>query len=631
MAYIDKVFNHNFIEYASYVIKDRAIPHIDDGLKPVQRRILHSLYEMDDGKFHKVANAVGHCMKYHPHGDASIYSALVGLANKDMFIDKQGNFGNIFTGDQAAAARYIECRLTPLAHETLFNPETTVYEDSYDGRNREPIVLPAKVPVLLAQGAEGIAVGMATRTLPHNFIELLQAQIAYLCGESFTMYPDFATGGMVDISEYADGNGKVRVRARLDTRDPKSIIIKDIPYGTSTESIIASIENAARKNKIKISGISDYTADKVEIEVRLARGVHTDETVDALYAFTDCEVSIAVNLLVISDNKPVVMNVTDVLKHNTDRMVELLKAELKLEEGHLKDKLHAKTLEQIFIENRVYKRIEDKTTPQAVTQAVLDGLQPFASSIRRDVTAEDVETLLKIPIRRISAYDISRAQQDMTEIRKRLKEIRESLDNIIDFSISFIQRLITKYGAMYPRRTELISFQKVDVREVAQRNLKLRYDRDTGYLGYEANGSPLFDVSQYDRVLVIRKSGMYSVVNVPDKLFVDKGMYYCGFIDKDIIFTIVYKHPVSGHPYIKRCTIEQFILNKAYMLVPDNSTIALFTTETEGTLMVEYKPKPRLRVLEEAFPLADYIVKGVKAQGVRLSNKEAKSVKFGKA
>jgi topoisomerase IV subunit A len=631
MTYIDKVFNHNFIEYASYVIKDRAIPHIDDGLKPVQRRILHSLYEMNDGKYHKVANSVGHCMKYHPHGDQSIYSALVGLANKDMFIDKQGNFGNIFTGDQAAAGRYIECRLTPLALETLFNPETTVYEDSYDGRNREPVVLPAKVPVLLAQGAEGIAVGMATRTLPHNFIELLQAQIAYLSGESFAVYPDFVTGGMVDVSEYADGNGKVRIRARLDTRDPKSIIIKDIPYGTSTESVIASVENAARKNKIKISGISDYTADKVEIEVRLARGVHTDETVDALYAFTDCEVSIAVNLLVISKNKPVIMSVSDVLKHNTDRMVELLKAELKLEEGHLNDKLHAKTLEQVFIENRIYKLIEDKTTPQAVTQAVLDGLKPFAGIIRRDVTADDIETLLKIPIRRISAYDIARAQKDMAEIRKRIKEIRESLGNIVGFSISFIQGLIARYGSMYPRRTELVSFEKLDIRDVAQRNLKLRYDRDTGYLGYEANGVALFDVSQYDRVLVLRKTGMYSVVNVPDKLFVDKGMYYCGFIDKDIVFTVVYKHPVSGHPYIKRCTIEQFILNKAYMLVPEGGTILLFTTETSGTLTADYKPKPRLRVLQETFPLESYIVKGVKAQGVRLSNKEAKSVKLSKA
>jgi topoisomerase-4 subunit A len=485
-------------------------------------------------------------MKYHPHGDASIYAALVQLANKDMFIDRQGNFGNIYTGDPAAAQRYIECRLTPLARETIFNPETTAYEDSYDGRNREPVVLPAKVPVLLTQGAEGIAVGMSTKTLPHNFIELIKAQIDYLNGKRFTVYPDFPTGGLLDISEYNDGNGKVRVRARLDTSDPKHILVKEIPFGTTTESLIDSIEAAGRKGKIKIAGISDYTAESVEIEVRLARGVHTDDTVDALYAFTDCEVSISPNLLVIRDAKPVIMSVTEVLKYNTDRLVELLKAELKIEEGHLKDKLHAKTLEQIFIENRVYKKIEDKTTPEAVTKAVFDGLKPFSSEIRREVTIEDVETLLKIPIRRISLYDINRAQMEMAEIKKRLKEIRASLDNIVGFSIGFLQGLITKYGKSYPRKTALVSFEKVDVREVAQRNLKLRYDRDTGYLGYEANGNLLFDVSQYDRILVIRKSGIYSVVNVPDKLFVDKGMFYCGFINKDTVFTVVYKHPSNG-------------------------------------------------------------------------------------
>jgi len=628
MAYIDKVFNKNFIEYASYVIKDRAIPHIDDGLKPVQRRILHSLYEMDDGKFHKVANAVGHCMKYHPHGDASIYAALVQLANKDMFIDKQGNFGNVYTGDPAAAQRYIECRLTPLAKETIFNPETTVYEDSYDGRNKEPVALPAKVPVLLALGAEGIAVGMSTKTLPHNFIELLQAQIDYLNGKSFTVYPDFFTGGLLDISEYNDGNGKVRVRARLDTSDPKRILVKEIPFGATTESLIASMEAAARKGKIKIASISDFTADSVEIEVRLARGVHTDDTVDALYAFTDCEVSISPNLLVIRDAKPVVMSVSEVLKYNTDRLVELLKAELKIEEGRLKDKLHAKTLEQIFIENRVYKKIEDKTSSEAVTKAVFDGLKPFAGEIRRDVTVEDVETLLKIPIRRISLYDINRAQMEMAEIKKRLKEIKASLDNIVGFSVSFLKGLIAKYAKSYPRKTELVSFEKVDVREVAQRNLKLRYDRDTGYLGYEANGNVLFDVSPYDRVLVVRKSGIYSVVNVPDKLFVDKGMLYCGFINKDTVFTVVYKHPSNANPYIKRCKIEQFILQKTYWLVPEGSTVQLFSTETDGSIVAEYKPKPHLRVLEEKFPLADFLVKGVKAQGVRLANKEAKNIKW---
>ena len=472
---------------------------------------------------------------------------------------------------------------------------------------------------------------MSTKTLPHNFIELIKAQIDYLNGKSFTVYPDFPTAGLLDISEYNDGNGKVRVRARLDTSDPKHIIVKEIPFGATTESLIDSIEAAARKGKIKIAGISDYTAESVEIEVRLARGVHTDDTVDALYAFTDCEVSISPNLLVIRDGKPVVMSVSEVLKYNTDRLVELLKAELKIEEGQLKDRLHAKTLEQIFIENRVYKKIEDKTSSEAVTKAVFDGLKPFAGEIRREVAVEDVETLLKIPIRRISLYDINRAQMEMAEIKKRLKEIKASLDNIVGFSISFLKDLIAKYAKSYPRKTELVSFEKVDVREVAQRNLKLRYDRDTGYLGYEANGNVLFDVSQYDRILVIKKSGIYSVVNVPDKLFVDKGLHYCGSINKETVFTVVYKHPSNANPYIKRCKIEQFILQKTYWLVPEGSTVQLFTTEIDGSIVAEYKPKPHLRVLEEKFPVADFLIKGVKAQGVRLANKEAKSVKWVKS
>jgi topoisomerase IV subunit A len=628
MAFVPNLYKSYYLEYASYVIKDRAIPDIEDGLKPVQRRILHTLNEMEDGKFHKVANAVGQCMKYHPHGDQSIFSALVGLANKDLFIDKQGNFGNVLTGDEASAMRYIECRLGPLAKETLFNSEITEFVDSYDGRNKEPVALPAKVPVLLAQGAEGIAVGMATKIMPHNFVELLQAQIAYLNKESFSLNPDFPSGGMLDASEYNDGNGKVRIRARLDTSDDKRIVVREIPYGTTTEGLIASVEDAARKNKIKIAGISDFTSEQVEIEIRLARGVHTQDTVDALYAFTDCEVSTNVNLLVIRDGKPVTLSVTDVLKYNADRLVELLKRELKIEDGHLRDKLHAKTLEQIFIENRVYKKIEDKKTQEGVTKAVIDGLEPFADAIKRQVTGEDVETLLRIPIRRISAYDINKAQHEMDEIKTRLKEIKHSLENIVDYSIGFLQDLIMNYGKLYPRRTEVVSFEKVDVREVAQRNLKLRYDRDTGYLGYEVNGSALFDVSLYDRVLVIRKNGVYSVINVADKLFVDKGMLFCGFVDKETVYSMVYKHAENLNPYIKRCTIEQFIMQKAYMLVPEGSTVQLFTTEKEGTIEVEYKPRAYLRVLEESFNLADYLVKGVKAQGVRLSNKEAKAVKF---
>ena len=632
MAYVNTLFNTNFVEYASYVIKERAIPHIDDGLKPVQRRILHSLFEMDDGKFHKVANVVGHCMKYHPHGDASIYEALVMLANKDLLIEKQGNFGNIYTGDEASAARYIECRLLPIAKEILYNPAITEYVDSYDGRNKEPVVFPAKIPLVLIQGAEGIAVGMATKILPHNFTEVLEAMVSDLEGEQLLLFPDFATGGLVDVSEYNDGNGKVRVRARMDTKDPKRIVIRELPFGSTTQSLIASIEEAAKKNRIKIAGISDFTAENVEIEVRLAWGVHTKDTVDALYAFTECEQSIAVNCLVIKDNLPVQMSISEIIHYSAQRLLEVLKAELKLEEGQLKDRLHARTLERIFIENRIYKKIEDKKSQDGVTNAVIDGFKPFAGEIEREVTLDDVERLLKIPIRRISLYDINKMKEEMEEIRKRLKEIKHHLGHLTDYAVSFLKGLIEKYGPLYPRRTEIISFEKVDVREAAQRNLKLKYDRDTGYLGYESGGNVLFDVSQYDRVLIIRKTGAYSVVDAPDKLFVDKGMLWCGLADKEAlaktVFTVVYRDDQTGYPYIKRCKIEQWILGKGYSIVPENCTPLKLTTDTDATLMVEYKPAPYVRVLEEQFEIKDYLVKGVKAGGVRLAKREIKSAKF---
>ena len=617
MAFIKNLYDTNFLEYASYVIKDRAIPHIDDGLKPVQRRILHTLWEMDDGKFHKVANAVGQCMRYHPHGDASIGEALVTLANKDLFIEKQGNFGNIFTGDPASAVRYIECRLSALAKATLFNPEITEYLPSYDGRNQEPVTLPAKIPVLLALGAEGIAVGMATKILPHNLIELLEAVIACLNDEQLLLFPDFLTGGLADVSEYNDGNGKVLVRAKLDTKDDKKIVIRELPFGSTTESLIASIEDAARKGKIRIGSISDFTAEQVEIEVHLARGVHTRDTVDALYAFTECEQALNVNMLVIKENKPVIMTASQVIRHNADRLVAILRAELKLEEKQLKDKLHARTLEQIFIENRIYKRIEDKASAQGVTDAVLKGLEPFADEIKREVTGDDVETLLKIPIRRISLYDINKAKREMQEIKDRLAQIRKHLGAITEYAVGFLEGIIEKYRDQFPRKTELISFTKVDVREAAQRNLKLRYDRDAGYLGYEVNGNTLFDVSPYDRLLIIRKSGAYSVCDAPDKMFVDKGMLYCGHADKEtlakVTFSVVYRDNETGYPYLKRCKIEQFILNKGYSIVPENCTPLKLTTDETAELAVEYKPLPRIRVLEETFPVRDYLVKGVKA------------------
>ena len=627
MAYLDKLYETNFIEYASYVIKDRAIPHVDDGLKPVQRRILHTLHELDDGKFHKVANVVGQSMKYHPHGDASIYSALVVLANKNLFIERQGNFGNIYTGDMASAARYIECRLSPLAREVLFDPEITEYVESYDGRNKEPVVLPAKIPVLLTQGAEGIAVGMATRILPHNLIELLEAEVSYMKDGEFQILPDFPTGGLIDVSEYGDGNGKVLVRARLDVSDSKRVVIRDIPYGTTTESLIASIEDAARKNKVKISSIQDFTAENVEVELHLSRGVYAEDVVDALYAFTDCEISISPNLMVIDGDRPRQMSVTEVLEHNVDSLVDILKAELRVEEGQLEKKLHAKTLEQIFIENRIYKAIEEKKTAEAVLKAVHTGLKPHQKQIGRQVTDEDVGELLKIPIRRISLYDIERAKKEIREIKARLKQVRHDLEHIILFTIAFLEGLIEKYRDQFPRRTEVTSFEKVDVREAAKRDLSLSYDKATGYLGYQVDGTEQLKVSPYDRVLVVRQDGSYSVMDAPDKLFVGKYMLYCGFPDKDLVFNVVYEDD-RDYSYLKRCCVDKYILNRMYSLTPENCTLLSMTLDSDATVQLNYKPKKRIRVLEEEFAIADYAVRGLRAGGIRLATRELKSCKF---
>ena len=632
MAYVHTLVNRNFLEYASYVIKDRAIPHLDDGFKPVQRRIIHSLFEMDDGKFHKVANVVGHCMQYHPHGDASIYSALVVLANKELLIEKQGNFGNLLTGDEPSAARYIECRLHPLAAETLLNPELTSYEPSYDGRRKEPTVFPAKLPYVLLLGAEGIAVGMSTRILPHNLIEVIDAMRRCLQGERFALYPDFHSGGLVDIGEYEDGHGRIRSRARLDTSDSKRIVVRELAFGSTTESLIDSVEQAARKNKVKIAGISDFTSEEVEIEIKLARGVYASDVIDSLFAFTECETQISVNLLVIRDERPVAMTVTEVVEYHAEHLVAILKAELELEQSKLNDTLHARTLERIFIEERIYKEIEQQTTHEAVFTAVRDGLAPFVSKLRRKVSDEDIERLLRIPIRRISLYDINRAKKEMEEIKARLNEIKGHLKALKSYAIGFLDRLEEQYAPESARRAELSSFRKVEAREVVGRNLTLRYDKDSGYLGHGlSNGRSLFNVSPYDRVLVIRSGGTYSVMDVPEKLFVDKRMLYCGLADKDelakVVFTVVYRIS-TGEVNIKRCRIEKYILDKAYQLVPEEATIVAFSTRERGSVTVRHKKKPQLRKLEDKFELESFAVKGQHTQGVRLTNKEITSVKI---
>ncbi len=632
MAYINKLFNENFLQYASYVIKERAIPHLDDGLKPVQRRILQSLHDVDDGKFNKVANVVGHAMQYHPHGDASIYEALVNVANKDLFIDRQGNFGNSLTGDPASAARYIECRLLPLAKEVLFGPEITDFTDTYDGRRKEPVTLPAKIPLPLILGAEGIAVGMATRMLPHNFVEVLEAEQACLRGEEFEVFPDIPSGGIIDVSNYEEGNGKVLSRARLDSSDPKRIVVRELPYGVTTETLIASIEAAARSNKLKIGAINDFTTEFVEIEIKLSRGVHTNDVLDGLYAFTDCEVSIAVNMLMIRDDKPAVMTVPEVIEHHAKRLVEVLEKELLLEKGQLLDKIHARTLEKIFIVEKVYKKIEPIKTVPGIFRAVHKGFDPFSDEIGRDVTDDDVERLLKIPIRRISQFDIERMEDEIRQLQERLNEVELHLKHLVEYALGFLDGILAKYRGKYPRRSEIVSLRKVDVRDAAQKNLKVKYNPDTGYLGYETSGGKvLFDASVYDRVLYVKKDGTYLVTDVPDKLFVGKGMLYAGLADKEtcdeVVYSLVYRNTENNYPYIKRCRITQFILNRSYSLVPEEGTIVRFTTKDDVAAVVDFKQKSLITGSDQ-FPVNDYLIKGVKARGVRIKPKEFTSARF---
>jgi topoisomerase IV subunit A len=634
MAYVKKLFNDNFLYYASYVIKDRAIPDLDDGLKPVQRRIMHTLFEMDDGKFHKVANVVGSCMKYHPHGDQSIGPALVVLANKELFIDKQGNFGNIATGDEASAPRYIECRARAMAKDLLFNPKITEYVESYDGRNKEPVVFPAKVPVILMMGAEGIAVGMSTKILPHNPVEVIRAEIAALKGKRFRLEPDFPTGGICDSSEYEDGLGKVKVRAKLDLSDDKRIVIRELPFGSTTESLIASVEAAAKAGKIKIASISDFTTDKVEIEIKMQRGVYAADMVDALYAFTECEQSISCNLLVIKDDLPVLMRATEVVKHHADRLLDLLKRELEIEIGELLDDLHARTLERIFIEERVYKAIEKMKTPEGIRKAVVDGLEPYKKEIKRQVSDEDVERLLKIPIRRISLYDINKAKEEMDLIKAKLAAARKHLANLVEYAVSFLDGIAKRLEKDWLRKTELTTFKQVDVKEAAHRDMPLRYDEATGYLGTSVSGGEtLAHVSPYDKVIVIRRNGVYTAMTIPEKLFVDKGVLYFGSAEKEklsaVLFTVVYRDGEQGYPHIKRCRIEQYINNRDYLLVPDGAQILLFSTEEDFTFTVVYEPKSRMKVKEEAFSAGSFEEKGLKAQGVRLAAKPAASAQLG--
>ena len=632
MAFIKNLFDKNFIEYASYVIRDRAIPDLEDGLKPVQRRIMHTLFKMDDGRFQKVANVVGECMKYHPHGDASIGGALVVLANKGIFIEKQGNFGNMFTGDGASAPRYIECRVHPLAKEFLVtNPHVTHYIPNYDGRSSEPEVYRAKIPVALIIGAEGIAVGMSTKILPYNLKEVIQAEIKALKGQSFELYPDVPTGGLIDVSNYNDGNGKIVSRAKFDMSDDKKIVITELPLDTTSDALLNSIENAYRAGRIKIGAIDDFTTDHCQIEIKLPRGVYAKDVEKALYAYTDCEKSISCQMLVIKDNMPVVMTATEIIKYYAKKLVAIVKDELEYERGQLMEELHQRTLERIFIEERIYKKIEQMKTAEGVNKAVIDGFKPFKKELLRDITQEDVDRLLKIPIRRISLFDINKNRDEVAAINGRLKEIARRLKHLTDCAVEYLNGMLDKFKPEeLERHTQIAKFSAVDVKTVATRDTPLRYD-DKGYIGIGVSGgTEVLRVTPYDRIFVMRKSGIYTVCDVPQKLFVDAGMVYVNYAEKeiinDVLFTAIYRDPKTKQAYVKRCRVPSWIMNRDYFIAPDGMEVLHVDTRKNFKFTLHYAKKARAKVLKEAFKTNDYIERGLKAQGFKLSTKEVESV-----
>jgi topoisomerase IV subunit A len=615
--------NDNFLQYASYVIRERAIPQLEDGLKPVQRRILHSLYEKDDGRFNKVANIVGHAMQYHPHGDASIVEALVNLTNKSYLIEGQGNFGNIFTGDPPAASRYIECRLTELARREVFNPKLTAYTPSYDGRNREPLILPSKLPLLLMLGSEGIAVGLSTRVMPHNFIELLKAQVAILQDKRFKLLPDFPQGGLMDATEYHRGNGKIKLRAKVEKRDTNKLVIREIPFSTTTESVIASIEEAARKRRIKIRSISDFTAAQVEILVTLSPGEDPQKAITALYHFTQCEVTIHSNIVVIKGERPVQMDTDEVLRFNTTRLVSLLKQELELRQTELQDDLHWKSLIQLFIENRIYQRIEECETYELVQQTVLKGLQPFRNQLTRDVTLEDVEMLLSLQIKRISRFDLKKNEEDKVKINLELKEVERYLKKLTHYAIDYLQRLIDKYGKQYKRKTQLTTAEEIDVRELTANELAIAYDQERSFLGHEVKAEPAFRCSPLDRLLLVWDTGRYQMIAPPDKLFVDKNLIYFGIFDRDKIFTLVYS--TSKATFIKRFAFGGAIMNRDYNCAQENAKIRLLTDRPITEIRLKYRHTKGAQTDEQQFSAVNFSIRGPKTRGHQVTKRTVTS------
>ncbi|UYW02331.1 DNA gyrase/topoisomerase IV subunit A [Flavobacterium agricola] len=628
-----------FLEYASYVILERAVPAIEDGFKPVQRRIMHSMKELDDGRYNKVANIVGHTMQYHPHGDQSIGDAMVQIGQKDLLIDTQGNWGNIFTGDDAAASRYIEARLSKFALEVLYSPKITPWQLSYDGRRNEPINLPVKFPLLLAQGGEGIAVGLSTKILPHNFLELIDASIKHLKGKPFTIYPDFPTAGIADVSSYNDGmrGGRVRVRARISQLDKNTLVIKDIPFSTNTSNLIDSILKANEKGKIKLKKVEDNTSSEVEILVHLAPGVSPDKMIDALYAFTNCEISIAPLGCVIEDNKPLFVGVTEMLKRSTDRTVELLLSELKIELGELEEQWHYLSLERIFIENRIYRHIEEEETWEGVIEAIDKGLKPFIGNLKRAVTLDDITKLTEIKIKRISRFDIDKANEKIEALEGDIEKVKYNIEHIIPFSIDYFTNLRTKYGKGKERKTEIRSFDNIEATKVVLRNTKLYVNREEGFIGTGLKKDEyVADCSDIDDVIIFLRSGQFVVTKVDDKKFIGKDIIHIGIFDRNdkrTIYNLIYRDGKSGPSYIKRFNVSGVTRDKMYDLTAGtaNSQVLYFSCNPNGEaeiVTILLRQVGSVKKLKWDLDFADIAIKGRASKGNLVTKYAVKKIEM---
>lgn len=624
-----------FLDYASYVILERAVPHINDGLKPVQRRILHAMKRIDDGRYNKVANVVGQTMQFHPHGDASIGDALVQLGQKDLLIDCQGNWGNILTGDSAAAPRYIEARLSKFALETVFNPKTTLWKLSYDGRNKEPVSLPIKFPLLLAQGAEGIAVGLSSKILPHNFNELIEASIAHLRGEEFKLYPDFQTGGLIDVSKYNDGGrgGMVKVRAKIGKLDNKTLVITEIPFGHTTGSLIDSIIKANDKGKIKIRKVDDNTAKDVEILIHLAPGVSSDKTIDALYAFTDCEKSIYLNCCVVEDNKPRFMSVSDVLRHSADQTLSLLRSELEIQKNELLESLFYASLEQIFIEERIYKdpEFENAKNMDKAVAHIDRRLEPFKPDLIRDVTRDDILRLMEIKMGRILKFNADKNEEQIAQLKKDIAQVEKHLANMVGYTVAWFSLLKEKYGAAYPRRTEIRSFDTIEATKVVEANEKLYIDRNEGFIGTSLKKDEFVcNCSDIDDIILFYRDGTYKVIRVSDKIFVGKGVIYLNVFkrnDSRTIYNVIYRDGKIGRNFIKRFAVTGVTRDKEYTVTrgTDGSRILYFSANPNGeaeTVKVILKPKLRQKTLVFEKDFSEIMIKGRASMGNILTKAE---------